>query len=180
MERQLGSHAQLAVTYIYSRGVHLQNAGNLNTPINGVYPFGNKSIYVTTQSSGLMRQNQLILSPNLNYNRLSLWGYYALSYGMDNNEGLPENRYDLSAEWGPSTYGDVRNVPYSEFRYLAKGIHGQPGFSSKQRPTVQHYDRSRSLQHRIPEGRPALLPGVRPASCQGSDLVYSPGLDVSI
>ena len=176
LERQLGSHAQLAVTYIYSRGVHLQNAGNLNTPINGVYPFGNKSIYVTTQSSGLMRQNQLILSPNLNYNRLSLWGYYALSYGMDNNEGLPENPYDLSAEWGPSTYGDVRNrAVLGSSVTLPKGFTVSPVLVAS---SGQPYNITTGLDPYntgFPEGRPALLPGVRPASCQGSDLVYKSG-----
>ena len=148
----------------------------MNTPINGVYPFGNKSIYVTTGYSRLMRQNQSILSPNLNYNRLSLWGYYALSYGMDNNQGLPENPYDLSAEWGPSTYGDVRNrAVLGSSVTLPKGFTVSPVLVASSGQPFNITTGLDPYNTGFPEGRPALLPGVRPASCQGSDLVYKSG-----
>ncbi|HEV2445201.1 MAG TPA: TonB-dependent receptor, partial [Candidatus Sulfopaludibacter sp.] len=54
-------------------------------------------------------QRQLVVNTNVNRRRLTLFGYYALSYGWDNNEGLPADPYNLRAEWGPSAYGDVRH-----------------------------------------------------------------------
>src|SRR5258708_17781283 len=45
----------------------------------------------------------------MNLKRLTLFGYYALSYGQDNNEGQLADPYNLRAEWGPSTWGDVRH-----------------------------------------------------------------------
>ncbi len=38
-----------------------------------------------------------------------LFGFYAYSHGKDNNEGEPANPYNLKAEWGPSTFADVRH-----------------------------------------------------------------------
>jgi hypothetical protein len=33
----------------------------------------------------------------------------APGYGKDDNEGLPMNPYNLRAEWGPSSFGDIRH-----------------------------------------------------------------------
>ena len=48
-------------------------------------------------------------SANVNYRKTTLFGFYSLSYGMDDNESLPANPYNLRGEWGPSVYGDVRD-----------------------------------------------------------------------
>jgi len=50
-----------------------------------------------------------MVSPSINYKKLFLFGFYSLSYGKDDNEGLPANPYNLRAEWGPSSYADVRH-----------------------------------------------------------------------
>ena len=109
IERQLTRSARITATWVQSRGVHLPNARNINTPVNDVYPLGDRSIRLLTESAGSSRQNQLIITPNVSYRRFSLFGFYSLSYGEDNNESLPADPYNLRAEWGPSTYGDVRH-----------------------------------------------------------------------
>ncbi len=109
IERQLDASSKLTVAWIESRGLHLPNSRDINTPIDGAYPFGDPSIRLLTEDSGISRQRQLVATTNINRRRLMLFGYYALSSGQDNNEGLPADPYNLRAEWGPSTYGDVRH-----------------------------------------------------------------------
>ena len=92
-----------------SRGVHLPNARNVNTPVDGIYPFGDPTVRLLTESSGRSWQRQLVANANVQWRGVFLFGFYALSYGRDDNEGLPAAPYNLRAEWGPSTYGDVRH-----------------------------------------------------------------------
>jgi len=109
IEQQLRQNSRISLSWIGSRGVHLLNSRNINTPLNGLYPYGDSSVRLLTEDAGLSRQSQLVLNANVNVRKLLLFGYYALSYGRDNNEGQPANPYDLRSEWGPSTYGDVRH-----------------------------------------------------------------------
>ena len=109
IERQLNSRSRVSLTEIETRGVHLADQRNINTPVNGVYPFGDPTIRLLTESSGVSRQHQLLANINAPWHRLVVFGFYALSYGMDDNEGLPADPYNLRGEWGPSTYGDVRH-----------------------------------------------------------------------
>jgi hypothetical protein len=45
----------------------------------------------------------------VNYKKLFLFGFYVYSHGKDDNEGEPANPNNLRAEWGPSTFADVRH-----------------------------------------------------------------------
>jgi hypothetical protein len=109
VERQIDKTSKVSVTWIASRGVHLLNARNVNTPVGELYPFGDGSVRLLTESAGDSRIQQLVANANVQRGRTILFGYYALSSGRDNNEGLPANPYNLRAEWGPSTYADVRH-----------------------------------------------------------------------
>jgi len=108
LERQINKYFKLSGTYIFSRGVHLSLTRDINAPIDGVYPYGDSGVRLLTESTGLSRSSQLIISPNFNYKKIFLFGFYGLSYGYDNNEGEAANPYNLRAEWGPSTFSDVR------------------------------------------------------------------------
>ncbi|HLJ13922.1 MAG TPA: TonB-dependent receptor [Bryobacteraceae bacterium] len=175
IDRQINKYARFSVTYINSRGVHLENTRNINAPINGFYPFGSPGIREETESAGLSRTNMLIANPTVNYKKLFLFGFYALSYGKDNNEGQPANPYDLTAEWGPSTYADIRQrmvigtslplplkVSISPFLFASTGAPyditiGQDIFNTG-----------------FTTERPALLAGIGQGACQGANLVYQP------
>lgn len=109
IERQLDRASKLSVTWVASRGAHLLNARNVNTPIAGAYPFVDRSLRLLTESAGSSRSQQVVANVNATRAKATLFGYYALSWGRDNNEGLPANPYDLRAEWGPSSYSDVRH-----------------------------------------------------------------------
>lgn len=109
VERQLDAASKISVAWIETRGLHLPNARNINTPIAGAWPFGDRSIRLLTEDAGRSRQRQMVVNANVNRKHVTMFGYYALSYGRDNNEGLPADPYNLRAEWGASTYGDVRH-----------------------------------------------------------------------
>jgi Carboxypeptidase regulatory-like domain len=109
LDRQINKYLRLSANYTTTRGIHLLNTRNINTPISGAYPFGDRVIRNLTESAGLSRNNQLSLSPNLNYKKVFLFGFYQLSYGRSNNEGQPADPYNLRAEWGPSSFGDIRH-----------------------------------------------------------------------
>jgi hypothetical protein len=109
VERQIDRASKVSLTWVESRGVHLLNARNVNTPIAGAYPYGDPSIRLLTESAGVSRVQQLVANANVTRKRMTLFGYYALSCGRDDNEGLPANPYDQRAEWGPSSYADVRH-----------------------------------------------------------------------
>ena len=172
LERQLNEGSRLAVTWTGSRGVHLLDVRNVNAPLDGVYPEGSRQIRLLTESAGLSRQNQLIASANINRKRLFLFGYYALSYGMDDNEGPPANPYNLRAEWGPSAYGDVRHrvvlgsalpllwkASASPFLAINSGL--PYNITTGLDPGLTGY----------PAARPALVTG---GDCSGAGLVFAP------
>ena len=64
---------------------------------------GDRSIRLLTESAGVQPFESAGGGANVNYKKLVLFGYYTLSYGKDDNEGLPADPYNLRAEWGPSS-----------------------------------------------------------------------------
>ena len=155
--------------WIESRGVHLPNSRNINTPVDGIYPLGDPSIRLLTESSGVSWQRQLVANGTAQWRGLFLFGMYALSYGKDDNEGLPADPYNLRAEWGPSTYGDVRQrgalgatVPlsgrFSVSPFLVANSGVPYNITTGLDPGLAGY----------PSARPTLLEGVPVAACGGT------------
>jgi hypothetical protein len=174
LDRQINQYFKLGTQYIHQRGVHLERSRNINAMIDGTYPYGDQQVRLLTETSGLSSSDTLVVSPNLNYKKLFLFGFYSLSRGMDNNEGMPADPYNLRAEWGPSTFADVRhrfligmnlpllwNVSVSPFLTVNSGTPynittgldtNGDGFASE---------------------RPTLIPGLSASTCTGGSLVYA-------
>jgi hypothetical protein len=173
LERQVNKYVKLTSAYIESRGVHLSRQLNANTPLDGVYPYGETEVRLLTETTGFSRTHQLVVSPNINYKKLFLFGFYSYSHGQTDAEGMPANPYDLKAEWGPSSFADVRhrflmgtNIPmplkFSLSPFLL-AMSGSPyNITTGLDPLLTGY----------PEERPALLMGVSQAGCTGANLVY--------
>ena len=176
IDRQLNSSSRFSVNWISSRGVHLLNTRNINAPINSVYPWGDRSIRLLTESAGLSRLNQVVANANVNYRRLFLFGYYSLSYGKDNNEGLPADPYNLRAEWGPSAYGDVRHRAVAgttiPMRWKFNVSPFLMAFSGQPYNITTGLD---PYNTGYPAARPALLSGGAASGCQGDSLMYAAG-----
>ena len=176
IERQIDPGSRVTLTWITSRGVHLLNLRNTNAPIQGNYPAGNRSIRMLTESAGLSRLNQLVAGANATYRKVSFFASYTISYGMADNEGIPADPYDLHAEWGPSSYGDVRHrsvggatiplpLKFSLGVFLLANS-GQPyNITTGLDPYSTGY----------PAARPSLLPERDAVECRGPGVKYSPG-----
>ncbi|MGA2418533.1 MAG: carboxypeptidase regulatory-like domain-containing protein [Candidatus Acidiferrum sp.] len=122
LERQLTKYANLAVTYLSSRGVHQYVTTNINAPLPctvagcdpATQPRPNPAegdIY-QYQSEGIFKQNQLIINSSVRMgSKLSLFGYYTLNYANADTAGpntFASNSYDISGDYGRTPY-DIRN-----------------------------------------------------------------------
>ena len=175
VERQINKYARITAQYVSSRGVHLLRTRNVNTPINGTYPYGDPDLRVLTESDGLSRTNQLIVSPNINYKKVFVFGFYSLGYGKSDAEGIPADPYNLRQEWGPSSSGDIRH------RFLVGSSVPLPlkfsvspfFFASSGAPyniTTGQLDASG-----FAAGRPALVAGVSQPNCKTGSLLFERG-----
>ena len=113
LERQITKNANIAVTYLNSRGVQQFYTNNLNPadPETGIRANGDDNIF-QYQSEGTFKQNQLIVNGSIRAGAwVSLFGYYTLNYSNSNTSGagsFPSNPYDLSQDYGRATL-DIRN-----------------------------------------------------------------------
>jgi hypothetical protein len=195
IERQISSSARLTATWINSRGVHLLDARNINAPINDVYPYGDPAVRLLTESAGFSRLNQLLVTPSVNFRWLTVFGFYALSFGKDNTSCtltettmfgsakavpwlpatcVPADPYNLGAEWGPSLYGDVRNravVASSISLPLRFSI--TPFFIANSGVPYNITSGLDPYSTGFPAARPALESGLGPGACYGNNLVYA-------
>ena len=122
VERQLSKSATVAVTYLNSRGDHQFLTANINAPEpgtfdptvpgSGIRPFGGTTNIYQYQSDAIFRQNQLIVNSRVSLGtRLSLFGFYTLSYANSNTAGptsFPSNQYNIMQDYGRAAF-DVRH-----------------------------------------------------------------------
>ncbi len=115
LERQVTKNLTVSVTYLNTHGVHQLITRNINAPDpanpGDARPNPNISNLYQYESAGLYNQNQLIGNFNVRGSKVSLFGFYTLSY-VDSNTagggGFPMNQYDLEEDYGRAAY-DVRN-----------------------------------------------------------------------
>jgi hypothetical protein len=121
LERQLTKTANLAVTYLNSRGVHEFYTNNLNPfipdptpsdPTNGQRVNPNEGNVFQYQSEGIFKQNQVIVNGSIRMGtKLSLFGYYTLNYANSDTSGagsFPSNPGNLQEDYGRASY-DIRH-----------------------------------------------------------------------
>jgi hypothetical protein len=122
VERQLPHRTTLTATFLNARGVHYLRSRNINAPLpgtfdplvpnSGVRPFGNVGSIFEYESSGILKQNQLIFNLQNRLNqRVTIAGTYILGRSRsdtDSASSLPANTYDLRDEFGRSSF-DVRH-----------------------------------------------------------------------
>jgi hypothetical protein len=176
VDRTINKYARITAQYMTNRGVHLTRTLNINTPLDGVFPFGDSTLRELTESNGFSRTNQLILSPNVSYKKFFLFGFYALSYGMDDNEGAPANPYNLRAEWGPSTYADVRNrAVIGTSLPLPWQISISPFLIMSSGTPYNITTGIDTLDEGVAAERPSLNANATAASCTGTNYKYEAG-----
>jgi hypothetical protein len=144
LERQINKDANLAVSYLNSRGVHQYLSRNANAPLPGTYnpndptsgvrPFGDIGNIYQYASIGDFKQNQLIVNGNWRRGaHLTLFGYYVLNYVDANTSGASSflfNQYDPQLSYGPAAY-DIRNRVFIGGTIMApKGFRLSPFFTA--------------------------------------------------
>ena len=114
LERQLTKFANLAVTYLNSRGVHQFYTNNLNPfdPFTGERPITSEGNIYQYQSEGTFKQNQLIINGSVRMGaKLSLFGYYTFNHANSDTSGpgsFPSDPYDLQVDYGRASF-DIRH-----------------------------------------------------------------------
>ena len=112
LERQLTRIANIALTYLNSRGVHQFYTDNIN-PLNPASPTATPPNPIFQyESEGIFKQNQFIVNGSVRVGaKLSLFGYYTLNYANSNTAG-PTDLVSIPGEpwkdYGRSSY-DIRN-----------------------------------------------------------------------
>jgi hypothetical protein len=106
LERQLTKYANVAVTYLNSRGVHQFYTNFINANAPGALPPG--EIVYQYQSEGLFKQNQLIVNSSIRMgSKLSVFGYYVLNYANSDTSGptyVPSDPLDPALDYGRATF----------------------------------------------------------------------------
>jgi hypothetical protein len=118
LERQLTKFANIAVTYLNSRGVHQFYTNNLNpflpaTDISsGGRPLPAQGNVFQYQSEGTFKQNQLIVNGSVRIGaKLSLAGYYTYNHADSDTSGarsFPSNPLNLQEDYGRASF-DIRH-----------------------------------------------------------------------
>ncbi len=120
VERSLPRNTTLAVTWTNSHALHGLRTRNINAPLNrvatpSIYPYASQGLtgpILEMESAGLYNQNQLVTNLNTRVNsKISLFGYYTLSYAKSNADGVnsfPADQYNLADEYGTAS-GNARH-----------------------------------------------------------------------
>ena len=122
----------------------------------------------------MSRTRQFFVSPAVNYKKLFLFGFYSLSYGKTNAEGTPADPYNLRAEWGPSSFADVRHrFVMGTSLPLPLSLSISP-FIIVQSGSPYNITTGRDPYHTgSAAARPALVSGASATSCAGANLVWT-------
>jgi hypothetical protein len=177
VDRQVGKIMRISANYSRDRGIHLTRSRDINAPVGGVFPYGDPDIRLLTESTGFSRTQQFTVTPSINYKKTFIAGFYTLSFGQSDAEGLPADPNNLRAEWGPASYADIRHravfIISSPLptKYLSKfSLTLQSSFQSG---TPYNIIVGRDLNgDSIIAERPGLVTGVSAASCSGGTLLY--------
>jgi hypothetical protein len=117
VERQLTKSANVALTYLNSRGVHTLLTRNINAPLppnfdDASRPLGGTNNIYQYEGAGIFKQNQFIVNSSVRIGqRLSLFGYYTLNYANSDTSGpssFPTNQFNVAQDYGRAGF-DVRH-----------------------------------------------------------------------
>jgi hypothetical protein len=108
LERQVTKAFKLSINYYGFRGRHFTRTRDVNAKMaNGLFPYGDSTVRMSSESSASLDQHGINFNPTLNYKKVSLFGNFSINYSYGDLEGLAADPYNLRAEWGRA-FGDVR------------------------------------------------------------------------
>ena len=121
IDHQLPHNITISATYLRARAFNLLRSRNINAPLPGTYspddgefgvrPFGGVNNIYVYESSGISRQDQVLIRFTTRLGRkANFFGTYVWNRADSDTDGptsFPANSYDLSTEYGRSLL-DVR------------------------------------------------------------------------
>jgi hypothetical protein len=113
VDQKVGKEITLNVTYLFTRGVHQYLTNNVTSaefdPSTYTLVGSKPSTYIYQfQSGGIYKQNQLILTTSLHFERLSLHGSYTFNEAKSDTEGVtsfPSDAHDPALDFGRPSFG---------------------------------------------------------------------------
>ena len=110
LDRQINKYLRVSVNFNELRAVHFLRTRDVNARFldSGLFPYGDSTVRMLTETTGLARQRQFVINPTFNYKKVSLFGNYVLTVTKADFEGLPADHYNLRAEYARA-FGDVRH-----------------------------------------------------------------------
>jgi hypothetical protein len=124
VERQLTKTANIAVTYLNSRGVHAFYTNFINANDAGAAPPG--QIFYQYQSGAVFRQNQLFVNGSIRMGaKLTLFGFYVLNYANSDTTGptyMPSDPHDPALDYGRASFDYRHRVFLGGSLGLPKGF----------------------------------------------------------
>ncbi|HEU5340668.1 carboxypeptidase-like regulatory domain-containing protein [Edaphobacter sp.] len=103
VDQQLGRLGKVSVNYLNARGVHqfmtrdfYDSTPGATTPYDFQY-----------QSAGIFRENQLMVNSNIQLNRVTMFGFYSLSFANANTFGsgfVPTSNTNTRADYGRASF----------------------------------------------------------------------------
>jgi Carboxypeptidase regulatory-like domain len=141
VDRQLPHNITLSVNYLNTRGTHILQTININTPFpgtyippvgllpaQGAYPYGQAAGILNQYSgSGVYRQNQLVVNANARINsKISIFGYYVYGHASTDANGSPSNPYNIAQDYGRAPYDYRHQVNFNGSILAPYGIRFSP------------------------------------------------------
>jgi hypothetical protein len=110
VDRQIGPHLKISTNFFILHGLNFVRSRDVNAALPGtsVFPYGDKTVRMMSETSGVVNQGGLSINPTFNYKKISIFGNYNLQYLNADFDGLPQDYYNLRAEWGRA-FGDTRH-----------------------------------------------------------------------
>src|SRR5262249_3643434 len=110
LDRQINKYLRVSVNFNELRAVHFLRTRDVNARLldSGLFPYGDSTVRMLTETTGLARQRQFVINPTFNYKKVSLFGNYVLTVTKADFEGLPADHYNLRAEYARA-FGDIRH-----------------------------------------------------------------------
>jgi hypothetical protein len=128
VERQLTKVANVAVTYLHSRGVHAFYTNFINANAAGQPP--PSEILYQYQSGGDFQQNQLIVNSSIRMGgKLTLFGYYVLNYANSDTTGptyMPSDPHNVALDYGRAAFDYRQRLFLGGSMGLPKGFRLSP------------------------------------------------------
>ena len=102
VDQQLGRAGTVSVNYLNARGVHQFLSRNFFDPTDIAVPYNYQF-----QSGGVYQENQLFVNTRIQLPKVSLFGFYALSFANANTSGsgfFPTSNTDTRVDYGRSSF----------------------------------------------------------------------------